>query len=194
MPSPPDAPRPDAVIRPAVVADAHAIAEVRAAGWRHAYRGILPDATLDGIDIAAGAERLRGAIARRAPGSRLLQLVLELEGRVEGWLAQGPYREDGAEPEPGIGELWALYVQPRRIGQGHGRALLEVAQAAARQAGFHELRLWVLEENGLGRRFYERQGFEQDGRVERRTHADTGAFKVRYVLFLRRGPGVAAPG
>lgn len=182
-----------AVIRPAVEDDARAIAEVRAAGWRHAYRGILAQATLQGIDIGAAAERLRGAIATAShkPESPLLHLVLELDGRVQGWLAQGPYREDGAVPETGVGELWALYVEPALIGKGHGRALLEVGLEAARAADWHELRLWVLEDNKLGRRFYERQRFVEDGRVQRRPHADTCAVKMRYVRFL--GPAADVP-
>ena len=39
-----------AEIRRARPEDAEAVARVHVAGWRHAYRGLLPDDYLDGLD------------------------------------------------------------------------------------------------------------------------------------------------
>lgn len=55
--------------------------------------------------------------------------------------------------------LHALYVHPRRRGQGLGRALLAEAKA---EAGV--LRLWVVEANAAARAFYARQGFVEAAR------------------------------
>ena len=39
------------MIRPAIPADARPIAEVHVRTWQEAYRGIVPDAVLDALDV-----------------------------------------------------------------------------------------------------------------------------------------------
>ena len=52
---------PDTVtIRRATVDDADAIATVHIASWRGAYAGIVPDAFLASLDVAARAESITG--------------------------------------------------------------------------------------------------------------------------------------
>ncbi|MEJ6553652.1 hypothetical protein PQI51_01275 [Microbacterium esteraromaticum] len=58
------------LIRPASVDDAHDLAVVHVRSWQQAYRGLMPQAVLDGLSIAereAGWARLLG-IRRRAQG------------------------------------------------------------------------------------------------------------------------------
>ena len=59
-------------VRRATPEDARAISEVQIAGWRHAYRGIVPDAMLDELDVEAGAESpcITVCIGRRASSLR----------------------------------------------------------------------------------------------------------------------------
>ncbi|MFZ0322594.1 MAG: GNAT family N-acetyltransferase, partial [Actinomycetes bacterium] len=38
-------------MRDAVVEDARAVAEIKVAGWRAAYQGLLPDSALDALDV-----------------------------------------------------------------------------------------------------------------------------------------------
>src|SRR6266542_4172074 len=54
-------------IRRATVEDAAAIARVRVDTWRSAYRGILPDELLDGLDPAESAVRWRRGLETLNP-------------------------------------------------------------------------------------------------------------------------------
>jgi len=60
-----------------------------------------------------------------------------------------------------VGEeyLRTLYVLPGYQGRGVGSALHDLALERLRARGVHEARLWTLEENHPGRRFYERRGW-----------------------------------
>jgi GNAT superfamily N-acetyltransferase len=65
-----------------------------------------------------------------------------------------------ADPDvAGSGQLRRLHVRPDLWGQGRGGALYESAMAALRADEYPEAGLWVLEENGPARSFYERRGW-----------------------------------
>jgi ribosomal protein S18 acetylase RimI-like enzyme len=59
----------------------------------------------------------------------------------------------------GKGFLSTLYVLPAHQGSGLGSALHDLAVERLREQGFDEARLWTLEGNDSGRRFYERRGW-----------------------------------
>jgi len=65
----------------------------------------------------------------------------------------------------GHGDLRTLYVLPARWGEGVGSALHDHALERLRGLGAAEARLWTLEENAAGRRFYERRGWTLTGRT-----------------------------
>ena len=60
-------------------------------------------------------------------------------------------------------EICEFYVEPFFKGQGIGRRLLEHVVTEARESGKSRIFLWVLEEKGLARRFYEANGFHANG-------------------------------
>ncbi|MER7026390.1 MULTISPECIES: GNAT family N-acetyltransferase [Streptomyces] len=165
--------------------DAEAVAAVRVLGWRVAYDGLMPRAYLAGLSIPEQAAAQRARLRRRPPAVR--DLVAERAGTVVGWACVGPApaattppdrnaaprpepdttahpAPDGPGPEPApVGELFALYVTPQLIGTGIGHALMTAALKHAREAGFGELRLWVVRGNTRAQRFYTRAGFTPDG-------------------------------
>jgi ribosomal protein S18 acetylase RimI-like enzyme len=149
-------------IRPITDADIDAVARLHVRAWRSAYAGIVPADVLDALDPArfAQARRTRSA----PPGTQTL--VAEDAGTVTGFASIGPYRSEQKSDQwdTGVGELYALYVDPARWGAGIGRALLSAAQATLAATAVTEMRLWVLEENHRARRFYERAGLRPDGR------------------------------
>ncbi len=77
----------------------------------------------------------------------------------------GPSRDEDAV---GLGEIYALYVDPGRHEGGVGRMLMAHARRRLRKAGFEAAVLWVLEGNDRAASFYEREGWNPDGatRVE----------------------------
>ncbi|MEU8624559.1 GNAT family N-acetyltransferase [Streptomyces sp. NPDC048669] len=162
------------------VEDCEAVATVRVRGWQSAYAGLMPQAHLDAMSIAADAERRRGFLAE---GNEVVNVVAERAGLgVIGWAAYGPYREDGRRLARG--ELYALYVLPERTGTGVGRALMSEVLARATAAGHPELALWVLRENAPARRFYARAGFRPDGAEEPFEVDGVPVPEVRYVRSL----------
>jgi len=161
-------------VRPADVGDAPGIARVHVRAWQAAYRGLLPDEHLDGLDVGARTQRWAGQLeAGPRPGG--LVLVSGPPGEVLAFATAGPPRDDDVTGA----ELYAIYVDPSAWRSGHGRALLE-AVGDALPEGTHELVLWVLAANAPARAFYAAHGFEPDG--QRKTVELGGARpeEVRY--------------
>ncbi|MFE4669794.1 GNAT family N-acetyltransferase [Streptomyces sp. NPDC056716] len=161
-------------------ADCRRVAEIRAAGWRSAYRGLMPQPYLDALDPAEDAERHRARLARR--GGEVVDLVAERDGEVLGWACHGPYR-DGDTHTPDA-ELYALYVDPARSGEGIGHTLLRESLRGCTAAGYPRMLLWVVKGNAPARRFYERSGFRADGTEEPYEVAGAEVPEVRYVREL----------
>ncbi|HET7235665.1 MAG TPA: GNAT family N-acetyltransferase, partial [Actinomycetota bacterium] len=61
------------------------------------------------------------------------------------------------------GEVYAIYLDPDRVGTGLGRQLFERAVGDLRDRGFSSVTLWVLQTNERARRFYEVAGWAPDG-------------------------------
>ena len=140
------------VVRPAVVADARPMVDVRLASWRAVYGPLLPRDVWDTMDPAAMADRS----ARRLAAGDPRALVAEVDGTVRAYSLFGPSRDDD---QHGADEIYAIYAHPRNWSTGLGRLLMT--------ATIHELgrpvTLWVLEANDRARRFYEIAGFLPDG-------------------------------
>lgn len=166
-------------IRPLTSADVDAVVAVHMAGWRTAYKGILPDEILDGLDVAAWTARYHRELEGRAAGDAPWQTLVALDeaGEPQGHVNFGPWREEDPEGvDPTVGEILSIYISESVYGLGYGAALLTAALTALPQS---EVRLWVLEENRRARRFYEKHGLWPDGARE---------------LWTPRGATVSYPG
>jgi ribosomal protein S18 acetylase RimI-like enzyme len=135
--------------------------------WRSraaAYAHILaPDAVAGGSAEALGewwTERLKW----EQDTHRLT--VADHDGEIVGFTYVGPSETEGAV------ELYAIHVVPELVGTGVGRELMVNALEQLREIGGERAVLWVLEENGRARRFYERGGWKPDG--ETRVEAVSG--------------------
>ncbi len=148
-------------IREAEPKDARAIAEVHVASWQHAYRGQLTDDFLDGLTVDERLEQHRRGLEEPRPEWRTW--VADDEGVPVGFAVTGPSEDADADPQ--TAELYAIYLDPERLGTGVGRRLFEHAVGDLRDRGFHAATLWVLETNELARRFYEASGWSFDGTV-----------------------------
>lgn len=143
--------------------------------WQAAYRGLMPDDFLEQLDVAERAERWR----RNLSGTQGDHFVIEDEpGRVAGFCSvlPSPNPDDGET----VGVIAALYVDPPHWRRGFGAALMQVATDRARERGFRELWLRVLEGNESARRFYEGQGFRPDGSAQSETYGDAVLPVLRY--------------
>jgi GNAT superfamily N-acetyltransferase len=145
-------------IRPLTEADIDPVAVLNVRTWQAGYAGIMPAAFLDALDPAAFAEIRRN---RSGPPGAATLVAVE-DGVIIGFANFGPSLTE----EPGVGQLYALYVDPDRWGTGAGWALMQAARDGLARGGWTEMRLWVLEENQRARRFYERAGLAPDGERE----------------------------
>ena len=150
------------------------------AAWRRAYRGIVPDEFLDGMD---GARRELGWsrwVALPEPDA-VLVATDGVHGRVAAYAGICAVREDqDAHPELPTGELAALYADPTVWGRGAGHAVHEAAMDALARFGFKHGVLWVFEDNPTARAFYQRHGWTCDGVREVFEVAGQRPFEVRY--------------
>ena len=110
-------------------------------------------------------------------------LVADNAGTVVGFVSAGPTRD--ADGDAGIGEVYAIYVEPAVVGAGVGRRLFQEATDALRQDGCIEATLWVLEDNARARRFYAAAGWQPDGATKVEERPGFHLREVRYRGHLR---------
>jgi GNAT superfamily N-acetyltransferase len=144
-----------AVVRDACADDALEVAQVHVRAWQVGYRGLMPDAYLDGL---RAADRARWYTFGDPDPARPQTMVAVEEGRIRGFATVGPSR-DGAF----AGELMALNVDPDHWGRGIGRTLINASCQRLIAKGYPEAVLWVLERNTRAIRFYESHGWSVDG-------------------------------
>ena len=159
-------------VRRAVADDATPIAALHVRTWQVAYRGLMSDEVLDGLSVAK-----REQMWRRAVGSESAAVYVAVEDEaVVGFCAvAAPSRDD--DPEDGVAEIGAIYVDPDLWRTEIGAALMDVALADLKAEGWPCVTLWVLAENRRARGFYARFGFEPDG--AEMTHEGSGESEVR---------------
>jgi ribosomal protein S18 acetylase RimI-like enzyme len=150
-------------VRTATRTDAPAIAAVHVRSWRIGYRGLLPHSLLAALNIDDRSRRWADWVAGAGPRDRIL--VAERGGDVVGFCSLCPSRDFDADDS--VGEIFAIYVDPRHWRRGVGLALLDRSMTELRDAGFDTATLWVLDSNERGRCFYEASGWRLDGATKR---------------------------
>ncbi|MBW4720161.1 GNAT family N-acetyltransferase [Saccharothrix obliqua] len=167
----------DAAVRTAKPEDVPEIARIHRDTWRAAYRSLLPDEVLAGLDGAEPA--WADAVARE-------RVLVATEGR---WLvgfcvaAPAPADEvahaDGTLPaDAATTALFHVLVEPRWGRRGHGGRLLATAAQALKATGSTRGIAWVPEADKATTNFYARAGWDADGTV--RT-LDAGGRPVREI-------------
>jgi GNAT superfamily N-acetyltransferase len=174
------------VVRPATTADAARLADVHVRSWQWAYRGLMPDHVLAGLDIDRRTERWKTNLTRVGDTTVLLA-VRQLGGPCEelgAFCMVGPVRapDPTARDQAGVGEIYGLYADPRALGTGAGRAVHDVGVTHRWAAGDHQLVLWVLTGNNRARSFYARNGWACDQLIEHHIHAGQSMPVARYSL------------
>lgn len=164
--------------------DAEPIAALHIRTWQIAYQGQLPDDYLDNLSqqLKRRIEFWRTEISTPRTSQNEIWVV-DTETRVDGFAAIGPARE--ADPNL-IGELYAIYVDPNRWGQGLGRALFTHATNRLASLEYSTAILWVLESNVRARRFYEIAGWSVDGGSKLESRPGLDLREVSYRILFHR--------
>ena len=124
--------------------------------WQVSYSRTMPRELVDRMTRESAEALWREALA--GGGDRYLAAEDE-SGALVGFVG---CRLTG----PGSGYVSSLYVSPHAQGGGYGRRLLAGAEAELKALGAVTARLWVFEQNGPSRGFYERSGWALDGTRE----------------------------
>jgi ribosomal protein S18 acetylase RimI-like enzyme len=171
-------------VRDAVIDDAPAIAAIHVGCWRHAYRGLVPQALLDSLDVTRRVAQWRRVLGEdgAAPERGATLVSVDADDVVTGF-AQTGVPQDGTG-DGSLGELYAIYLDPEAIGTGVGRTLLAAATDRLRAAGFTSARLDVLPGNDRAIRVYEAAGWRADGEPWDVEHGDHVLPHQRYVRDL----------
>lgn len=177
------------VVRRARIEDADEIGLIHMTAWQSAYRGILAQGFLDGLDLGQWQARRRTGIREpRHPESRTW--VVTRGDEILGFAVSGPTRDaddDGDDDDNGrrTGEVYAIYLRPGQVGRGLGRRLFTYALSALRRGGKRESVVWVLDRNDLGKRFYEAAGMHLDGGLKTIRLGGDEHVEVRYRVALQ---------
>jgi len=141
------------VVRTAAPADAAAIARVRVDTWRATYRGMIPDAYLDGMTVGTSEAHWRRIL--EAPPGRFSVFVAAEGDAVVGFAAGHVLEPPKLDCDA---ELSAIYLRTDRQRTGIGRRLVGAVAAAQRNHGATALLTWVIAGNRPARAFYEALG------------------------------------
>ncbi len=164
------------------MADAPAIAEAHIRSWQAAYRGLLPDEMLAGLD--AHMERRTSIWTDVITARDLDVIVIELAGAVVGFARVSLCRDEDHGLLHKVGEVQAIYLREEAWGLGAGRMLMAEAERRLAARGLTDGCLWVLDSNARARRFYEAAGWFTDGAEKAETMPGASLHEVRYVKAL----------
>jgi GNAT superfamily N-acetyltransferase len=155
-------------IRRARLADAEPIARVYTSSWQTSYRGILPDAVLDRMDVGQRVASRRQIL--QDPATLTLVAHDTTRGTIVGFCDAGASRRPGRW----AGEVYAIYFEHHAKRFGLGREMFAQVMSWLRSGGMPSMIVWVLENNPHAHRFYEAMG----GRPGPRIGSSVGGFPV----------------
>lgn len=143
-------------IRLAKPEDAYERAACHVSSWRSAYKNIVPDEVLDNLSIGERAERFNQYLENK---DNFFYCTI-YDGKIIGNFNFCKSRD---EDKPNAGEIVGFYLIEEFWGKGVGKKMMNYSIDTLKNMGYNEVILWVLEENGRARRFYEKCGFVFDG-------------------------------
>ncbi|HEX8630535.1 MAG TPA: GNAT family N-acetyltransferase [Catenuloplanes sp.] len=161
-------------IRPAGPADLPDVGHLHHRSRAAAYADLIPADDLNAVPAGAMAQWW-GERWTYERDTHRLNVAADGDGIV-GFSYAGP------SETPEAVELYAIHVDPARVGSGVGLALMAAAHrdlAALAAPGMRAV-LWVLTGNTRARRFYDRDGWRADGETRRSAIGTTLTPQLRY--------------
>jgi GNAT superfamily N-acetyltransferase len=142
-------------VRPAAPGDAPGIARVRVDSWRSTYRGLIPDAYLDAMQVDASTALWDRVLT--AGSNTTSVFVAERRSEIVGFSCGTllPQAKHGLDSE-----LAAVYLRRDFQRAGLGRSLVGAVVGAQSAHGATGLLTWVIAGNKGARAFYEALGGE----------------------------------
>lgn len=167
-------------IRAAEQSDSEGIARVHTLSWQSAYRGLLPNEWLDALRWEDRKVRWDAILSTSTRGK--VFVALNTQNTIVGFASIGESRDEDID-QARVHELYAIYLAPEHWGKGIGTALFQAVMKEVPDSAIR-MEVWVLDDNGRGRGFYESQGFELDGATKLAQIDEYQLEEVRYRLHL----------
>jgi ribosomal protein S18 acetylase RimI-like enzyme len=162
---------PEVSIRPGTVSDAAAVARIWATGWLDGHLGNVPEELV--------RARTHDSFRTRAPERVADTAVAEVDGELAGFVMV-------------VGdEVEQVYVDPAHRGSGIAGTLLTEAERRVAANGHECAWLAVAAGNDRAKRFYEKQGWTDDGVFEHAAPVVGGSIPVTCHRMVKdvTGPG-----
>src|SRR5262245_42915845 len=144
-------------VRPAIAADARAIADIHYAGWRIAYAHVVSDAQMA---AKLPERRIPFWQARIADPDDVVLIAEDDAGKAQGFVYAGNVLDHDIRLGHLAGfdcEIYSLHCRQEVQGKGLGRLLMAETARAFAGRGRKALMLWAYRDNDY-RRFYEKIG------------------------------------
>jgi RimJ/RimL family protein N-acetyltransferase len=164
------------LIREVASSDAHDVATVHVLSWQAAYKNIIPDEYLMGLNIEKRTERFAKDFVEYK--GKTFFYVAEIDGKIIGNLAVSKCRDDDL---PDAGEIIGIYLLSSYWGVGYGKEMMAFGINKLRELGYSDCCLWVLEDNTRARKFYEKYGFTVDC-AKKEIDIGKPLIEIRYML------------
>ena len=148
------------MIREAKVEDAARIAEIEVNSSRYAYKNIVSDECLF-KDLSVES---RVPVYEYWISQKRFELYVNEDpdtGIIKGMMGIGMCEDEDMD---NAFELHFIYVDPDYVRAGTGTEMLKFFEQKGSEKGCSEYVIWVLEENGMGRNFYEKHNYHSDGK------------------------------
>lgn len=153
-------------LRAATKADSAVVARIWHEGWADGHLGHVPDALV--------AVRTAQSFRQRAPQRVADTVVATVGGAVAGFVM---VVDD---------EVEQVYVDAAHRGTNVARALLAEAERRVASKGYAKAWLAVVNGNARARRFYERNGWTDEGLFEYLAASDSGPIHVPCHRYVKR--------
>jgi GNAT superfamily N-acetyltransferase len=151
---------------------------VHVRSWQAAYRGLVPEEFLDGLDPVQRAGHWERQLSAEGEQPELV-LVAEVDGQVVGFAAIGPSRDEDGDRD---GEVRAIYLTAEHWGQGIGTALMARRWTSCAGPALVERRSGSLPPTSGGEGSTRRVGWAPDGAVK---EDDSRGFPITEVRYRR---------
>ncbi|CAN5837683.1 GNAT family N-acetyltransferase [soil metagenome] len=171
----------DYEVRPAVMADAKAIAEVHALAAKAAYEGILPEDQLRALAPTTREAKWREAIEFSEPQVQVAVRTGDDGEEIVGFVGYDRSR-DPKTPST-TGEIWAIYLKPEHWDKGVGVMLWDAGREGLEEEGCTVVTIWVPVRNERAMRFHELAGFKREMKTLKTTAI--GTVKIEEIRLKR---------
>ena len=168
----------ESYIRNATTEDAEDLALIYSKSFHSAFKGIISD---EFLDEKFSYERLKGRLSEEVSKGTPINSIMVIDDIAVGMVT---YTDSKNEENDSLeAEIWRIYLLPEYWNQNIGMELMEWSLKDLEAKGYKKVSLWVIEENVRARRFYEKFGFEHDGKI-RVINVGREIKDYRYIKYL----------